>query len=88
MNDDFQMTAAQAMTESGALNQPQGDAELLCRVGANERPEFIRQSALLANIWTGFGLKASFHQAQGQHHFNVIDGLSDPQSALARSLLD
>jgi arylformamidase len=47
-------------------------------VGANERPEFIRQSARLANIWTGFGLKASFHQAQGQHHFDIIDGLVDP----------
>jgi hypothetical protein len=57
-------------------------------VGANERPEFIRQSALLANIWTDFGLKTSFHQAQGQHHFDVIDGLCDPQSALARALLD
>jgi len=88
MNDDFQMTAAQAETESAALKQPQGNAELLCWVGANERPEFIRQSALLTNIWTGFGMKTSFHQAQGQHHFDVIDGLVDPQSALARALLD
>jgi arylformamidase len=88
MNDDFRIIAAQAEAESAALKQPQGNAELLCWVGTNERPEFIRQSALLANIWTGFGLKTSFHQAQGQHHFNVIDGLSDPQSALARALLD
>jgi hypothetical protein len=88
MNDDFQMTPSEAEAESAALKQPQGDAELLCWVGANERPEFIRQSALLANIWTGFGLKTSFYQAQGQHHFDVIDGLSDPQSALARALLD
>ena len=88
MNDDFQMTAAQAEAESVALKQLQGDAELLCRVGANERSEFIRQSALLANIWAGFGVKTSFHQVQGQHHFDVIDGLCDPQSALARALLD
>ena len=88
MNDDFQMTAAQAEAESAALKQPQGNAELLCWVGANERPEFIRQSALLANIWIGFGLKTSFHQAPGQHHFDVIDGLCNSQSALARALLD
>jgi hypothetical protein len=25
--------------------------------GANERPEFIRKTALLASIWTGFGLR-------------------------------
>jgi len=88
MNDDFQMTETQAEAESAALKQPQGDTELLCWVGSNERPEFIRQSALLANIWTGFGVKTSFHQAQGQHHFDVIDGLCYPQSALARALLD
>lgn len=88
MNDDFQMTAAQAEAESAALKRPQGDAKLMCWVGANERPQFIRQSALLANIWTGFGLKTSFHQAQGQYHFDLIDGLCDPQSALARALLD
>lgn len=88
MNEDFRMTAAHAVAESVALKQPQGDTELLCWVGANERPEFIRQSALLANIWTGFGLKTSLHQAQGQHHFDVIDGLSDPNSALLRALLD
>jgi arylformamidase len=88
MNDDFQMTESQADAESAALKQPQGNAELLCRAGANERPEFILQSALLANIWTGFGLKTSLHQAQDQHHFDVIDGLVDPQSALARALLD
>ena len=88
MNDDFRMTPSQAEAESVALKQPQGDAELLCWVGENERPEFIRQSALLANIWTGFGVKTSFHQAPGQHHFNVIDGLCDPQSSLARAFLD
>ena len=88
MNDDFQMTESEAMAESAALKQPQGNADLICWVGANERPEFIRQSALLANIWTGFGLKTSSHQAQGQHHFDVIDGLCNSQSALARALLD
>jgi arylformamidase len=88
MNNDFQMTAAQAEAESPALKQPQGNAELLCWVGANERPEFIRQSALLTNIWAGFGLKTSLHQAQGQHHFDVIDGLCNSQSPLARALLD
>jgi hypothetical protein len=82
------MTAEQAEAESSALKQPQGNAELLCWVGANERPEFIRQSALLANIWTGLGLKASLHEAQGQHHFDVIDGLCEPMSPLARALLD
>jgi len=30
---------------------------------------------------------AALKQPQGQHYFDVIDALSDPQSALARALL-
>lgn len=88
MNDDFRLDEAEAVAESAALMQPQGDAELLCWVGADERPEFVRQSALLANIWTGSGMQTSAHEVPGQHHFNVIDGLCDPQSPLAKALLD
>jgi acetyl esterase/lipase len=88
MNDDFQMTEVEAVAESPALNQPIANVELVCWVGAEERPEFIRQSELLANMWTGCGIQTSVHQAKNQHHFNVIDGLVDPQSALSRTLLD
>lgn len=87
MNDDFRMDEAEAVAESAALNQPVENVELVCWVGADERPEFIRQSALLANIWTGFGITTSLHLAAGQHHFNVIDGLTDPGSALTEALL-
>jgi len=88
MNDDFRMDEAEAAAESAALKRPIENVELVCWVGADERPEFIRQSELLANIWTGFGMKTSVHQAGGQHHFNVIDGLVDPQSALTSALLE
>jgi acetyl esterase/lipase len=88
MNDDFQMTEDEAVAESPALNQPIANVELVCWVGAEERPEFIRQSVLLANIWAGCGIQTSIHQAKDQHHFNVIDGLVDPQSALSRALLE
>lgn len=88
MNDDFRMSEAEAVTESPALNQPIAKVELVCWVGAEERPEFIRQSELLANIWKGCGIKTLVYQAEGQHHFNVIDGLADPQSPLSCALLD
>jgi acetyl esterase/lipase len=88
MNDDFGMTEAQAEAESPALHKPIENVELVCWVGANERPEFIRQSELLANVWTGFGLETWVRRVEGQHHFNVIDGLADPQSPLSRALLE
>ena len=87
MNDDFRMLEAEAIAESAALNQPIENVELVCWVGAEERPEFIRQSELLANVWTGFGIKTSVHHSPGQHHFDVIDGLVDPHSALSEALL-
>jgi arylformamidase len=88
MNDDFRMLEAEAVAESAALKQPIEDVELVCWVGAEERPEFVRQSELLANIWTGYGIETSVHRAPGQHHFDVIDGLVDPQSALSDALLN
>jgi acetyl esterase/lipase len=88
MNDDLRMTEALAVAESPALLQPIANVELVCWVGADERPEFIRQSELLANVWTGFGIETTARQAPGQHHFNVIDGLADPLSPLGCALLD
>jgi acetyl esterase/lipase len=87
MNDDFRMLEAEAIAESTALNQPVENVELVCWVGADERPEIVRQSELLANIWTGFGISTRVHHSPGQHHFDVIDGLVDPQSALSEALL-
>jgi hypothetical protein len=82
------MTEAQAAAESPALKLPIENAELVCWVGADERPEFIRQAELLANIWTGFGIETSVRLAGGQHHFNVIDGLAEAASPLCRALID
>lgn len=88
MNADFNMDEAEATAESPALNHPIDSAELVCWVGAEERPEFIRQAELLANIWTGFGIGTALHKATAQHHFNVVESLTDPHSALTRCLLE
>jgi acetyl esterase/lipase len=87
MNNDFRMHEAEAVAESAVLNQPLDNVELVCWVGADERPEFVRQSELLANIWTGFGIQTSVYCAPGQHHFDVIDGLADSRSELSEALL-
>ncbi len=88
MNRDFRMDETEARAESVALNTPVDGVELVCWVGADERPEFIRQADLLANIWTGFGLRTSVVHAPGRHHFDVIDDLADPDSALLHALID
>jgi arylformamidase len=39
-------------------------------VGGDERPEFIRQSQLLAEAWDN----AKVFVDEGRHHFDVIEG--------------
>ncbi|MCH8169275.1 MAG: alpha/beta hydrolase, partial [Proteobacteria bacterium] len=49
--------------------------------------EFRRQNALLANIWTGFGVDTRAVEEPDRHHFNIIDGLTEPDSPLTEALL-
>ncbi len=89
MNETLRIDEAEALRESPALLRPVAGAGRLCAwVGGNERSEFIRQSALLANIWAGLGAETGFHAAPDRHHFNVMDGLADPDHPLTTTLLE
>lgn len=87
MNDDLKIDAEEARAESPALLEPLPGARLACWVGASERSEFVRQNALLANIWAGLGAETFAYAEPDRHHFDVIDGLADPDHALTRTLL-
>jgi len=87
MNATLRIDAAEAQTESPALLQPLPGTRVTCWVGGGERPEFIRQNALLANIWIGLGAQTCAIEEPGRHHFNVIDGLADPQHPLVQALV-
>jgi hypothetical protein len=80
-------TMAEALGESPALLEPREGIRLTCWVGGAERAEFLRQNALLANIWTGLGARTAAVAEPDRHHFNVIDGLADPDHPLSRTLL-
>lgn len=87
MNGTLGLTEAEAAAESPALLRPMDGARLTCWVGAGERAEFLRQNALLANVWTGLGAETAAYAEPDRHHFNVIDGLADPAHPLTRTLL-
>lgn len=87
MNDTLRMCDASAHAESPAQLRPTPGARLIAWVGGDERPEFIRQSALIANVWTGLGAVTTSAVAPGRHHFDVIEGLTRPDSALIEALL-
>jgi acetyl esterase/lipase len=87
LNAELRLDAREAAAESPALLAPGEGVRLHAWVGGAERPEFLRQSALLANVWTGLGAETSLTVAPGRHHFDVIDPLTDPDSDLVAALI-
>lgn len=87
MNDHLHIDEAEALSESPALLRPLDNVRITCWVGAAERAEFLRQNALLANIWTGLGASTATVVEPDRHHYNVLDGLSDPTHGLTQTLL-
>jgi acetyl esterase/lipase len=87
MNQTLRIDETEALRESPALLRPIDGARITCWVGGGERAEFLRQNALLANIWTGLGAATCAIVEPDRHHFNVIDGLADPEHPLTRALL-
>ncbi len=82
MNATLRIDAAEAASESPArLRLRQGCAAHVW-VGAQERPAFLWQARLLSEEWN-----CPWTAAAGRHHFDVIDDLADPNSALLDACL-
>lgn len=86
MNEILHIDRMEALKESPALLEPVGDTRLVCWVGAGERAEFIRQNALLASIWKGLGAATASIEEPDRHHFNVVEGLAEPDHPLTCTL--
>ncbi len=82
------LTVANAQTDSPALLEPRPGLRLTAVVGAKERPEFLRQTDLLANVWWGLGADTMAVHLAGQDHFSILDGLCAADGALTTLLLD
>jgi len=87
MNEALAIDEAEAQAESPALLRPMDGVRLTCWAGGGERSEFLRQNALLANIWTGLGAVTSTVVEPDRHHYDILDGLADPAHGLTRTLI-
>ena len=83
MNRTLRLDAREAAGESPALLEPLSGISVAAWVGADERPEFLRQSRLLADVWPC----ASVVVEKDQHHFSVIEALKRADSPLLEALL-
>lgn len=85
MNEILKIDAAEAQSESPMLLAPLKPIPVTAWVGAAERPEFVRQNRALYEMWRGFETPMQMHEDAGKHHFDVIDGLADPDHPLCRA---
>jgi acetyl esterase/lipase len=83
MNATLGIDAAEAAAESPARLPLRAGAAVTVWVGGQERPAFLWQARTLSEAWA-----CPWHVAPGQHHFDVIEGLTEPESPLTRALLD
>ena len=92
LNDLLAITEDIAANESPALLTPlapvmAGKIGVNVWVGAEERPEFRRQTDLLALSWGGLGVPVTVTHEEGRHHFDVIDGLIAFNTGLVNAVL-
>lgn len=81
MNADFQLDEATALAESPvAMAAP--DTPVTVWVGGDERPAFLDQARWLAEAWA-----CALVIDPGTHHFDVIDGMTQAESALMCTIL-
>ena len=86
VNDTLGITAEETATLSPALLKPRPGFDLVAWSGADELPEFRRQTALLGTAWGGYAT-TTHHEAPGLDHFTAFAPLADPDSDLTRLTL-
>ena len=83
MNADLRLDPAEIAGESPARLSLRPAVQSHVWVGAQERPAFLWQARVLSEAWS-----CPWTPESGKHHFDVIDGLTDPASALLSVCLD
>ena len=81
-NELWQLDDNESHAESPLLRTPRPGIDLVCLAGADERPEFIRQNAILPLAWQGLGANCHSQLLAGHNHFTIIETMTQPDSRL------
>jgi acetyl esterase/lipase len=82
MNAVLRIDEAIARSESPVLLAPRNGVKVHVWVGGAERPAYLDQARRLGNAWA-----CPVTVDPGRHHFDVIEGLEQPDSALMQVLI-
>lgn len=83
MNATLRLDDTEVARESPARRALRSGCAAHVWVGGDERPAFLWQARTLSEAWG-----CDWTVAKGKHHFDVIDELADPDSALLAACLD
>lgn len=82
MNARLRLDTAEVALESPARLTPIQGIEALVLVGGQERPSFLWQARILSEAWD-----CPWQVLPDLHHFNVLDPLTDPNSAVTKAVI-
>ena len=88
LNEELNLGADDVARHSLLRLQPRVAAPLILAVGGDESDEFHRHGAALAAAWGSKGADCRIMDMAGLNHFTILQGLGDPESALARAIHD
>lgn len=86
MNDNLRLDDVEAAAESAILCAPRQTTDVIAWVGADERPEFLRQTDILKEAWND-ATKIKTVVEPGRHHFDVIEALADADSGITAAFI-
>ncbi|MEL7011783.1 MAG: alpha/beta hydrolase [Pseudomonadota bacterium] len=87
LNEILQLTEEEARSESPAFLPPLKKVPFTAWVGAQERPEFLRQTRMIEEAWGRLGVDVAAVYDHGHDHFSVIEALQDADSPLMNAIL-
>lgn len=87
MNTTLCLDQAEADAESPVQLRAVDNIPVTFFVGDQERPEFLRQTRMAAELWSAQAVNVHTVYDTNTHHFNVIDSLQIPTGALTREVL-
>jgi arylformamidase len=88
MNRDLRLDAGSARAASPVAWRPPRGRVLDAVVGSLESNEFLRQSRAIADTWGRAGVATRYEEIAGANHFDVLDPLTDPASAMVARLVE
>lgn len=86
LNDVLALSPESARRNSPVHLKPTARVPLSLVVGAEEGPEYHRQTDDLAAAWRNYGVPIEVTDATGHDHFSIISELERPDTPLARAI--